>query len=86
MADTQSLLDALQNNQIRGLGIDVYEDEPWTKGIHVPKEVYQKIFAFPQVIATPHIAGWTQESKIKLARVLLDKISDFIQKNPVVTD
>ena len=26
------------------------------------------------VIMSPHIAGWTVESKIKLAQVLLDKI------------
>jgi phosphoglycerate dehydrogenase-like enzyme len=52
---------------IKGLGIDVYEDEPWTKGKNVSLEIYQELFSLDQVIATPHIGGWTIESKIKLS-------------------
>lgn len=72
--DTNAVLDALHSKAMKGLGIDVYEDEPWTKGKNVSLEIYQELFSLDQVIATPHIGGWTIESKIKLAKVLMDKI------------
>ncbi len=74
LIDTLAVLDALKSNTIKGLGIDVYEDEPWTKGKQVSTEIYRELFSLPQVIATPHIGGWTIESKIKLAQILMEKI------------
>lgn len=73
--NTLAVLNALKSNAIKGLGIDVFEDEPWTKGNQVSLEIYQELFSLDQVIATPHIGGWTIESKIKLAQILMDKIA-----------
>ena len=75
--DTLAVLDALKSNVIKGLGIDVYEDEPWTKGKQVSLKIYQELFSLDQVVATPHIGGWTIESKIKLAQILMDKIATW---------
>lgn len=75
--DTLAVLDALKSNVIKGLGIDVYEDEPWTKGKQVSLKIYQELFSLDQVVTTPHIGGWTIESKIKLAQILMDKIVDW---------
>ncbi|HUH74329.1 MAG TPA: NAD(P)-dependent oxidoreductase [Chitinophagales bacterium] len=75
--DTISVLDALKSNSIKGLGIDVYEDEPWTKDKQVSLEIYQELFSLDQVLATPHIGGWTIESKIKLAQILMEKIATW---------
>jgi D-3-phosphoglycerate dehydrogenase len=33
----------------------------------------------PQTVLTPHVAGWTVESKYKLAAVLADKIIDVLK-------
>lgn len=71
---TTDVLFALQNNLIRGLGIDVFEDEPPTKGNRNSASFYLELFNHPKVTATPHIAGWTIESKELLASVLMDKI------------
>ena len=35
---------------------------------------YKQLFALPNVLVSPHIAGWTQESKERMAMVLLHKI------------
>lgn len=75
VADTVALTDMLEEGKIAGVCIDVFEDEPLTKNkVHVP-EVYQRLLAHPRVVATPHIAGWTVESKYKLVKILMDKIS-----------
>lgn len=72
------VINGLENNKIKGLCIDVYEDEPITKNKIHSIEIYQKLFAFNNVIATPHIAGWTIESKYKLAKILMDKLESVI--------
>ncbi len=74
VADTSALLEGLLSGQIKALGIDVFEDEPWTKAKRVTADTYKQLLTLPQVIATPHIAGWTTESKVKLAHVLMEKI------------
>lgn len=68
------VLSALENKKIKGLCVDVFEDEPITKNKIHSIEIYQKLLSFKNVIATPHIAGWTIESKYKLAKILMDKI------------
>ena len=71
---TAAIISAIENKKIKGLCTDVFEDEPITiNNIYTP-EIYQKLFSFKNVIATPHIAGWTIESKYKLVKILMDKI------------
>jgi D-3-phosphoglycerate dehydrogenase len=38
-----------------------------------PKELDQ-LFGHDQVVLSPHVAGWTEESYFKLSNVLADKI------------
>ena len=37
-------------------------------------EAFQYLIASDQVMLSPHVAGWTVESKIKLAQTVVDKI------------
>ncbi len=74
IANTVDLLDALKNNNTKGVCLDVFEDEPTTKACIHENDIYQKLFSFNNVIATPHIAGWTVESKYKLSKILMDKL------------
>jgi D-3-phosphoglycerate dehydrogenase / 2-oxoglutarate reductase len=71
---TAAIISALENNKIRGLCTDVFEDEPVTKNEFYAPEIYHHLFSFKNVVATPHIAGWTIESKYKLVKILMDKI------------
>lgn len=41
---------------------------------------YRQLFSLPNVIVSPHIAGWTHESKERLAMVLLHKIFKVLDK------
>ena len=76
--NTIDVILALKQDKISGLCIDVFEDEPLQKNKIHHYELYQKLISFRQVIATPHIAGWTVESKHKLAKILMDKIEHAI--------
>lgn len=75
---TKDLVSALQNGSILGAGLDVLEYEKLSfeslfTSEEMPKAL-QQLLEMDQVLVTPHIAGWTVESKIKLAETIVEKI------------
>jgi len=76
---TADLVTALKSKKILGAGLDVLEYEKssfenlFETGETMP-EPLQYLIEAPNVIMSPHIAGWTVESKIKLAQTIADKI------------
>lgn len=74
VVNTPALITALEKKQAAGACLDVFENEKPATYSPEEKAMYQSLFSFPQVMVSPHVAGWTMESKYKLARILLDKI------------
>ncbi len=75
---TDDLVASLKSNKILGVGLDVLEYEKSSfenlfEDNELPKS-FQYLINAENVILTPHIAGWTSESKIKLAKTIVDKI------------
>lgn len=81
VVDTLSIIHAIETKKIKGFCVDVYEDEPIFQNKIHPKEKYHQLINNENVIATPHIAGWTVQSKYKLVKVLWDKILPIIKEN-----
>jgi D-3-phosphoglycerate dehydrogenase len=74
---TTDLVSALQSGKILGAGLDVLEYEKLsfeTLFEDEKPEALQYLLNANNVLLTPHIAGWTIESKEKLAQVIVDKI------------
>jgi D-3-phosphoglycerate dehydrogenase len=68
------MLDFLDSGQLAGIGLDVFPEEPlFKKNISYSKEIL-KLIIRPEVLSTPHVAGWTTESYEKISWVLLQKI------------
>ena len=72
--DTEALISGLENGKITGACLDVFENEKPKTYTEKEDKLFNKLFEYPQVILSPHVAGWTIESKEKLAAVLLRKI------------
>lgn len=70
--DTEALLKSLQTGKIKMAGLDVYENERAEAMLTDPQ--WLELRKQQQVILTPHIAGWTHESKQKLAEMVLTKL------------
>ena len=78
---TEDLVDALQKGKVLGAGLDVLEYEKksfenlFTKDSNetMPK-AFDYLIKAENVLLTPHVAGWTVESKEKLAQTIVDKI------------
>ncbi|MEY4835896.1 MAG: hypothetical protein RI980_2011 [Bacteroidota bacterium] len=74
---TTDLVSALQSGKILGAGLDVLEYEKLSfETLFEGKkpEAFEYLLQAQNVILTPHIAGWTIESKEKLAQVIVVKI------------
>ncbi len=73
--ETKSLVKAIKSGKIRGACLDVleYEKSSFEK-LETENEDLQFLLESDKVIVTPHIAGWTVQSKEKLAQVIVDKI------------
>mgnify|MGYP001330004052 CR=1 FL=1 len=77
VVNTSSLVKAIESGKILGAALDVLEYEETsfeaTKNL-LDIDDFKSLSNFDNVILSPHIAGWTYESKIKLAEVLVNKI------------
>ncbi len=74
---TSDLVSALQSGKILGAGLDVLEYEKLsfeTLFEEEKPEAFEYLLQADNVLLTPHIAGWTVESKEKLAQTIVDKI------------
>ncbi len=76
--NTADVVTALEAGRIEGACLDVFENEKPPTFSAAEAALYQRLHALENVVLTPHIAGWTQESKYLLAAVLLEKISAVV--------
>lgn len=77
---TEDLVSALKEGKVLGAGLDVLEYEKKSfedmfSGSELP-EAFTYLINADNVLLTPHVAGWTVESKIKLAQTVVDKIRE----------
>lgn len=73
--ETKSLVEAIKSGKVKGACLDVLEYEKSSfENLETENEDLQFLLESDKVIVTPHIAGWTIQSKEKLAQVIVDKI------------
>lgn len=75
---TDDLVKNLKSGKVRGAALDVLEYEQVSfENLHSDQklpESFEYLINSQNVVLTPHIAGWTHESNVKLSEFLADKI------------
>src|SRR5690606_9673971 len=72
---TKALVRGLKSGKIKGAALDVLEfEKPSFEKLDSESDDLKYLLQSEKVIVTPHIAGWTHQSKEKLAQVIVDKI------------
>ena len=71
----EDLIDSLDSKKIIGACLDVLDIESSDFSLNKTKiKSFEKLKKFNNVLLSPHIAGWSYESKEKMAKVILEKI------------
>ncbi|MCK5250160.1 MAG: hydroxyacid dehydrogenase [Spirochaetaceae bacterium] len=70
VVDENALIDAIQNKEIAGAGLDVYAQEPPEKN--------NKLFSYENVIATPHLSSFTSDGKRKMGIGVVQGVLDVL--------
>lgn len=72
---TSDLVEAIRSAKVKGACLDVLEYEKASfENLEIENTDSAFLLQSEKVIVTPHIAGWTVQSKEKLAQVIVDKI------------
>ncbi|MDV7392851.1 NAD(P)-dependent oxidoreductase, partial [Arthrospira platensis SPKY1] len=80
VVNTQHLIDGLQSGRVLGACLDVLEFEKFSfediKLKHAPL-AFMELIRRQDVLLSPHIAGWTHESNVRMAELLVSKIKEL---------
>lgn len=79
--NTRSLVEGLKSGKVLGACLDVLEYEKTSfealESEQLPADL-QYLLQHPKVMITPHIAGWSYQSHVKLAEILAQRIADAL--------
>jgi lactate dehydrogenase-like 2-hydroxyacid dehydrogenase len=76
LVDQGALVEALQDKRLGGAALDVFDDEP---------DVDPRLFAFENVLLTPHIGSATVETRAAMAQLMLDNLRSWFGGGKVLT-
>ncbi len=81
---SSALVSAIKEGKVKGAALDVLEFEKASfENVEVKNSDLEFMLQSDKCLITPHIAGWTVQSKIKLAQFIVDKIlQSFTQSKP----
>jgi D-3-phosphoglycerate dehydrogenase / 2-oxoglutarate reductase len=74
VVQTSAVAKGVKEGKIAGVCFDVIEQEPLNKMDMEQREMLKELMQLPQIIVTPHIAGYSNEALYKMSSILLNKI------------
>jgi len=77
IVNTLDLIVGLESKKVLGAGLDVFENERFDCFNQSDWQWHSVLKSKSNVVMSPHVAGWSIESKYKMARILVEKIAAF---------
>ncbi|PJG85220.1 NAD(P)-dependent oxidoreductase [Conservatibacter flavescens] len=76
--DEAALIEALQNNQIKAAGLDVFEQEPLA--------TTSPLLQLPNAVLLPHIGSATTETRLKMVECAVDNLIAALESEPPISN
>ena len=76
VVDEAALIEALKNNEIAGVGLDVFAKEPCAES---------ELFAMQNVVLTPHYASGTSETRKAMGDLACANLYEYFSKGTTLT-
>jgi (S)-sulfolactate dehydrogenase len=73
IVDERAMADALRHGRLAGAMLDVFEDEPLRAGSHLE--------GVAGLVLTPHVAGVTRESNVRVGALIAERILSELEMN-----
>lgn len=83
VVNTSDLMDAIDRGLVKGACLDVLEFEGLRFESISNKDLdsgFRRLAESDKVLLSPHVAGWTHESNLRMPGVLLEKIAAFYDR------
>lgn len=80
VVDLKALNVALDEGKVIAAGLDVLPNEKLKTLNEAERAVYEALFARENVILSPHIGGWTVESRENINQMMLEYVRGLVQK------
>lgn len=75
VVSTADVITALDSDILAGAGLDVLENEKLETFSETEQQQFRFLLGHPRVVITPHIAGYSHEASVKMAKVVLEKLN-----------
>lgn len=78
---TSDLVEALESGKVQGACLDVFENEKPSFFDSEENQLYTRLYRLKNTVLSPHVAGWTDESLLKICDTLVAKIKASRKNN-----
>ncbi len=85
IVNAKALVQAMKSDKILGACLDVLENEKLSQLTNPQQESFDYLRSSPYTVLTPHVAGWTHESYVRINEVLVRQIAEW-EKSQQSTD
>lgn len=69
----------LASGKLLGLGLDVLENEKLGTYTEAESELLSQLHSYENVLFTPHVGGWTEESYQRINEVIAEKLGELLK-------
>ena len=74
----RDLISMLRSGKVKAAALDVLENEKINQLSEEEQKDFNELATLPNVLLTPHIAGWSFESYEKMNQIIANKIGKFV--------
>lgn len=78
ITDLDALMTALDEQKVLAAALDVFPNEKFDKLSGEERKTYEKLFSYENIIFSPHIGGWSYESRRNTVERIIGHVKEML--------